>query len=139
MLSNNSAYNKDFYKWTKMQTNFLKQGEFSKLDIDHLIEELDALGRSEKRTLESYLTVLLLHLLKMKYQPNKKTKSWELSVKNSKHKINVLLKENPSLKRLLPTSLDEAYFTARLGAISETGLEDELFPEECPFDLKEIL
>jgi predicted nucleic acid-binding Zn-ribbon protein len=134
-----SSYDVDFYKWTKNQATFLKKGEYLKLDIDHLIEEIESLGRSEKRALESYLANLLLHLLKIEYQPNKHSKSWDLSVKNSRHKIKVLLSENPSLKRHLPKILNEAYFTARLNAISETGLEDEKFPEACPWDLEKIM
>lgn len=132
------AYDRDFFKWTKDQVKFLKKGEFTKLDIDHLIEEIESLGRSEKRALESYLSNLLLHLLKIQYQPNKRTKSWDLSVKNSRHKIHVLLKENPSLKRYLPSILSEAYFTARLNAISETGLDESEFPEDCPWILEQI-
>jgi hypothetical protein len=132
------AYERDFYKWTENQIMFLKKKEFSKLDIDHLIEEIESLGRSEKRAIESYLSNLLLHLLKIHYQPAKHSRSWDNSIKHSKHKIGVLLKENPSLKRFLPTILEEAYFTARLNAISETGLKDEVFPETCPWRLNEL-
>lgn len=133
------AYERDFYQWTEDQIEFLKRKEFEKVDIDHLIEEIESLGRSEKRALESYLANVILHLLKIKYQPTKHTKSWDLSVRNSRHKIEVLLKQNPSLKRYLPEILEEAYFTARLNAISETGLEENVFPESCFWKLDEIL
>ena len=133
------AYEKDFYQWTEEQIRLLKTREFSKLDIDHLIEEIESLGRSEKRAIESYLTNLILHLLKIKYQPMKHTKSWDLSIKNSRHKIKVLLSDNPSLKRYLPNILEEAYFTARLNAIAETGLDEKTFPETCDWTLDEIL
>lgn len=134
-----TPYEQDFYKWTQNQASFLKNKEFSKLDIDHLIEEIESLGRSEKRAIESYLANLILHLLKIKFQPSKHTKTWDLSVRNSRHKIGVLLEENPSLKRYLPNILNEAYFTARLSAIVETGLDEDLFPEKCEWTLKEIL
>lgn len=133
------AYERDFYQWTEDQIEFLKRKEFSKLDIDHLIEEIESLGRSEKRALESHLANVILHLLKIKYQPTKHTKSWDLSVRNSRHKIEVLLKENPSLKRYLPKILEEAYFSARLNAISETGLDESIFPEACIWKLDGIL
>ena len=139
MKNSPNPYDSDFYKWTKNQANFLKQKEFSKLDINHLIEEIESLGRSEKRAIESYLANLILHLLKIKYQPGKHTKSWDLSVTNSKYHIDKLLKNNPSLKRYLPEILKDAYFTARLNAIDETGLEDKLFPQDCEWTLKEIL
>lgn len=133
------SYDSDFYKWTKNQASFLKKGELSKLDIDHLIEEIESLGRSEKRAFESYLANLLLHLLKIEHQPKKHSKSWDLSIKNSRRKIKTLLEENPSLKRYIPKMLNEAYFTARLSAIAETGLQDEKFSEECPWDFHKIM
>lgn len=134
-----TAYDKDFFKWTRTQADLLKKKEYEKLDFEHLIEEIESLGRSEKRAIESHLTNLLLHLLKIKYQPKKHTKSWDLSIKNSKHKIIILLKENPSLKTYLPKILKEAYFTARLAAISETSLEEKIFPEESPWNIEALL
>lgn len=133
------SYDKDFYKWTMSQASLLKKAEFEKLDIVHLVEEIESLGRSEKRALRSYLANLVLHLLKIKYQPGKHTKSWDLSVRNSQNEVKILLKENPSLKAQLATILDEAYFTGRLSAIAETGLPEDVFPEECPWDIKKIL
>ena len=133
------TYEKDFYKWTKDQSLFLKKEEFTKLDIEHLIEEIESLGRSEKRTLKSHLEVLLMHMLKSKYQPKKHTKSWDLSIKNSRYKTESVLKDNPSLKPQLKEILKEAYFAARLDAALETGLEEKVFPEECPWKLEDIL
>lgn len=133
-----ASYDGDFYLWTEEQSNFLKNQEFNKLDLAHLVEEIQSLGRSEKRALESHLANLLLHLLKIKYQPNKHTKSWDYSIKNARHKVQLLLKENPSLKNHLPQVLEEAYFTGRLAAISETGLDEELFPETCPWTLGDL-
>lgn len=132
-------YEKDFYHWTKRQAHLLQDKDFAELDIKNLIEEIESLGRSEKRALESYLTILLIHLLKIQYQPKKRTKSWDLSVKNSKHKIEVLLKDNPSLKKHLPNLFKEAYFTARLGAAAETNLDETIFPDECPWTIKELI
>jgi hypothetical protein len=129
------GYTEDFYKWTKDQVNFLKKQEFTKMDIDNLIEEIESLGRSEKRALKSYLAILFQHLLKIKYQPAKHTKSWDMSVKNSLHQAQSLLIENPSLKAELQNLAEDAYFTGRLNAISETGLEEEVFPEKCPWKL----
>lgn len=128
------AYTRDFFKWTVDQSKLLRMSEFSKLDIENLIEELKSLGNSEKRALESYLVVLFLHLLKIEFQPQKRSRSWENSIKNAKFQIKKLLTENPSLKRKLPELIKDAYFTARLNASSETDLDEETFPEKCPFN-----
>lgn len=132
------AYDKDFYKWTKTQANLLKKEEFQKLDLENLIEEIESLGRSEKRTLKSYLKILLLHLLKVKFQPNNHTNSWKLSIKNSRFEAKGVLKENPSLKPKLPEILKEAYFSARLEAAKETGLDEKTFPQDCPWKIEDI-
>ncbi len=134
-----SSYDEDFYQWTTSQAAILRKGDFKQLDIDHLIEEIESLGRSEKRAIKNHLANLLLHLLKIQYQPGRRTKSCDLSVKNSQHEVQLLLKENPSLKPYMPHILKEAYFTGRLEAISQTGLDDSLFPEDCPWTVKELL
>lgn len=132
-------YERDFFKWTKMQAKHLKNLDFSHLDISHLIEEIESLGRSERRTLESYLEILLMHMLKVTYQPKKHTKSWDLSIKNSRQKFKKVLKQNPSLKPKLPDILTDAYESARLDAAVDTGLDETAFPVSCPWSLEEIL
>lgn len=131
-------YDKDFYKWTKSQANLLQKGEFTKLDIENLIEEVESLGRSEKRTLSSQLEILLMHMLKAEYQPEKHGTSWDLSIKYSRNKSKKTLDENPSLKPKLKEILKDAYSSARIDAALETGLEEDTFPEECPWSLKHI-
>lgn len=132
-------YEKDFFDWTTMQASLLKKGEYKKLDIDHLVEEIEALGRSERRTLESHLANLFLHLLKIKYQPGKHTRSWDLSIKNADYHAKKVYQQNPSLKQHLPDIFADAYYTAKLKACDETGLEEDVFPEKCPWKVKDIL
>ncbi len=132
-------YEKDFYKWTSTQSKLLRRGEYSKLDIQNLIEEIESLGRSEKRTLRSYLTNLMMHLLKIKYQPNKHTKSWDLSVRNSRIEAKRQLTENPSLKSKITKIVEEAYLSAVIAAAFETGLDEEIFPKECPWNIKDLI
>lgn len=139
MASKKAAYDKDFYQWTKTQASLLKNDEFKKLDIGNLIEEIESLGRSEKRALESYLANLFLHLLKMEHQPSKHSRSWDNSVKNASYHARKILKENPSLKRHLGEIVVDAYFTARLEASSETGLDEAAFAKKCPWKIEEIL
>jgi hypothetical protein len=135
----NQTYEKDFFKWANNQAKMLKKREFSQLDIDHLVEEIESLGRSERRALESYLENLLMHKLKVKYQPNMHTASWDASIKEATFKVRKLLHENPSLKPKLEAILHDAYYTARLKAVRETGLDEQVFPEKCEWNLKEIL
>jgi hypothetical protein len=137
--ANYSAYEKDFFSWTTKQVNFLKQKEFTKLDIENLIEEIESLGRSEKRTLQSHLENLLMHMLKTKYQQEKKSVSCSLSIKNSRLKAKQVLHENPSLKPKLEEIIKRAYESARLEAALETGLPEKRFPKKCEWTLAEIL
>lgn len=134
-----TLYEKDFCGWSLQQSDLLKRQEFSKLDMQNLIEEIESLGRSEKRTLESHLEVFLTHLLKKKIQPEKHTRSWDLSIKYSRCKALRILKDNPSLKSKLYNVFESAYESARLNAARETRLDENLFPEECPWAIEEIL
>ena len=133
-----SGYEKDFSKWASTQANFLKKREFSKLDIENLIEEIEDLSKREKQRLTSYLEILLMHKLKIEYQPKKHTKSWDLTIKEADHKAQKTLLDNPSLKSKLNDIVDDAYFSARLRAAVETKLDESKFPEICPWDLKDI-
>lgn len=136
--SNKLEYEKDFFKWTKTQAKILKKLEFEKLDIEHLIEEIESLGKSEKRALKSYLEVLLTHMLKYLYQPDFRSRSWELSIKHSRNKFKEVLSDNPSLKSQLESIILSAYKDARLKAALETQLPENTFPEECPWGKKQI-
>jgi hypothetical protein len=112
------------------QAGYLKVGDFSNLDIPFLIEELDDLGNSTKRALESHFRVLYCHILKKLYQPDKATRSWDLSIKNSINEIEKILRKNPSLKNHLPEIKADAYSSAKLWASSETNLNEDVFPEK---------
>jgi hypothetical protein len=131
-----SLYNSDFYAWTQQQAQLLRNKALSELDIIHLAEELEAMGRSEKRELASRLEVLLLHLLKWQFQPGFRSRSWRLTIKEQRLRLEKHLGENPSLKALLPEYLDSAYQLAVIGAEKETGLD--VFPDNCPYLAEEI-
>jgi hypothetical protein len=133
------SYKDDFYKWTKTQASFLKKGEFSKLDLDHIIEEIEDLAKSERKALKNQMIRLLMHLLKINYQPQKHTKSWDKSIANARLEIEIIIEESPSLKRELPAIFEEAYLYARKKAHIETGLDIKTFPINCPWTLKEIM
>jgi len=134
-----TPYEKDFHAWSLEQASLLKSGSFYKLDIDHLVEEIETLGSSDKNALQSHLAILLSHLLKIMYQPEKHTRSWDLSIKNAKFIISRLLKQNPSFKRLLPEFIQSSYQTAKWEASLQTDIDDKKFPKECPWCIDELL
>ena len=133
------AYETDFYAWTREQASFLKKGKMDGLDFQNLSEEIESLGKSDKRALRSYLKILLLHLLKIRYQPKKRSKSWDLSVQNARDEIHYILEDSPSLKNLAPKLLQEAYPLAKRDACKETKLKAASFPQECPWEIEEVL
>lgn len=132
-----TLYEKDFCGWSEQQSKLLLDKRWGEIDIENIIEEIESLGKSEKHKLESYLIVLLMHMLKATVQA--KTRSWELSIKFSKKRVIKVLNENPSLKPRLKEFIDSAYESSILKAAQETGVDEELFPKECPWTIDEIL
>jgi len=108
-------------------------------DIDNLIEEVETMGRSEKRELHSRLTVLLVHLLKWKYQPARRGRSWLLTIEGQRMDYDDVLKDNPGLQPQLPFILSNAYRKAKVAASNETGLNKNVFDVECPWSLQQII
>jgi predicted DNA-binding ribbon-helix-helix protein len=134
-----SLYEQDFYLWIETTVKQLKEGKLNEVNLVNLIEELEAMGRSEKHSLESNLRVVLLHLLKHKYQPQKRSKSWLFSIIEHRIRLRKSLQDSPSLKRYLATIFAEAYQDSRKLASVETGLSIDTFPELCPFTIEETL
>ena len=132
-------YDTDFYGWTQEQAALLKAGRLAELDIDNLLEEVETMGRSEKRELDSRLTVLLLHMLKWQYQPIRRGRSWQLTIEGQRINFSETLYENPSLKPQLDTILKKAYAKAIIKASQETALDKKTFPGHCPWTLTQIL
>jgi len=133
------SYERDFYGWTQEQAALLKAGRLNELDIINLIEEVETMGRSEKRALESRLTVLLLHLLKWRYQPVRRGRSWQLTIKTQRLEFLKVLRDNPGLKPSLEQCLADAYQMATLRASEETALDESVFPETCPWTLADVI
>lgn len=131
-------HDRDFFKWTRNQMKFLKEKEFAKLDIDNLVEEIESLGNSERNAIESYMIVLFVHLLKMEYQPVMRCNSWSNSIENAKFRIKRLVKKNPSLNKEVSEVIPDAYFSAKLQASSETGLDKDAFPKKCPWTFEAL-
>jgi hypothetical protein len=132
-------YEQDFYQWTHEQAGLLKAGALSQLDIPNLIEEIESMGRSEKRELRSRLTVLLMHLLKWDYQPDRRSGSWKSTINTQRMDIDFVLKDNPSLKHNLEIVIDETYRIAKQRAADETGVPESAFPLSCPYAVDHIM
>ena len=134
-----SLYDIDFYDWTQTMATALRQGRWQELDLDNLAEEIESLGRSDKRALKHRLEVLLMHLLKWQYQPEKRSNSWRATIVEQRLRIIDLLSDSPSLKPYLESEFANGYINACKLAAAETGLAATAFPSKCPFALKTIL
>jgi hypothetical protein len=133
------TYNGDYAGWIEDTACAIESGCFCDIDRAALADEVRDLGKTERRELESALEVLLLHMLKTRYQPEKKTRSWELTMRVQRKHIDKFLRRSPSLRPELPALIHDAYDTARLKAADETGLDTEVFPESCEWTAAEVL
>jgi hypothetical protein len=133
MPAKSALYDKDFYAWSREQAALLRTGQLGRADVEHIAEEIESMGKTEKRELISRLTVLLLHLLKWRFQPDFRGVSWRLSIEEQRLHIMLHLADNPSLKALHGAALDDAYRLAVIGARRETGLSAATFPQACPW------
>lgn len=138
-LRKEPSYDKDFYKWTISQAALLKKGKLDKIDIANLVEEIESLGKSDKRSLKSHLTNLLMHMLKVKYQHEKHTPSWNSSISNARYEIKLLIEDSPSLKTVLKNIFNDSYEDARKKAAEETQISLKTFPKKCPWKIEEVL
>ena len=138
-----SLYDRDFYAWTQDQAAKLRARGMADnegvIDWENAAEEIESLGRSEKRALESRLAALLLHLLKWRCQPAHRSGSWKGSIAEQRRRLARLLAENPSLHTHPGEVLASAYATALADAVAQTGLDRRSFPATCPFTIEEAL
>jgi hypothetical protein len=129
----------DFHAWTQQQVDLLREGHWSEVDIESLIDEIESMGASERRELINRLAVLLAHLLKWQYQPSSRSRSWHLTLKEQRRQLQRLLKDNPSLRARLSEFMGDAYGDAILSAAKETGLDECVFPDVCPYAQGDML
>jgi hypothetical protein len=131
------SYESDLYEWAKEQADVLRRRASNALDWDNLAEEIESLGASQRSEFRSRLKVLLVHLLKWKYQPEWRCGSWRGSIREARDQIDDVLGDNPSLRTYSAECLAKAYARARLRALDQTGLLS--LPEACPWTIDEIL
>ena len=131
-------YETDFYGWTIEQSRLLQLGKFDGLDLENLAEEIASLGRQEKQELRNRLGVLIGHLLKWQYQPEKRSKSWRVTIKEQRREIRLIMDDNPSLKPYLEEAIFWGYAQGLDLVVKETPLDYPDLPKDCPFTVEQI-
>ncbi len=137
-MTANTTYERDFHAWTLEQAVLLRSGRLVEADIANIAEEIESMGRSERRELLGRLDVLLTHLLKWQFQPGFRGTSWELTIRAQRRKLARHLQQNPSLAASLPAVIADAYGDALLSVQQQTGLAEGACPARCPYAQAEI-
>lgn len=135
----NTLYERDFYAWANEQAALLRAGKLDSADIENIAEEIKSMGRGEKRELVNRLAVLLLHLLKWRFQPSLRGNSWRLTIKEQRYRLRHHMNDNPSLQSQLGEAMSDAYGLAQINAERQTGLAVGTFPETCPFTFEQAM
>jgi hypothetical protein len=141
MYQRTPQYDEDFYAWTQAQAAVLRDEQGTELDYSNLAEEIESLGKSQWHALENRLAVLVRHLLKWCYHPEKRQRgrSWRSTIWEQRSRIRRLLRQSPSLRSHVREMLVEEYPSIRQRTLDETGLSPAALPEQCPWTVEEIL
>lgn len=132
-------YNQDFYVWTMEQADLLRRHKPDWMDWENVAEELESMGKKDRRELVSRLTVLLMHLAKWYWQAEKRSPSWSGTIEEQREQIELSLNDSPSLRSFIQYSFQEAWGRAIKKAARETGLPLSTFPEACPWPIEDVL
>ncbi len=135
----NSNYDLDFHAWTNEQAALLRAGKFAEADIEHIAEEIERIGGSERRELVNSLGILLLRLLKWKFQPKGRGANWQASIRLPRLNLRQHLRDNRSLRARLPEATEIAYQWAVTEASAATRLALATFPASCPWSFDEMI
>ena len=139
MSEDPSQYEADFYQWSLEQARLLRSGEWKSVDVEHLAEEIEDMGKSLRREWESRLKVLIVHLLKWVFQPELRGMGWQLTIQEQRDQLHELLADNPCLNNQMTASLERSYPSAVKRTALETSLIEDIFQKECPLRLEDIL
>ena len=132
-------YDTDFLVWLQGQAELLRAKQFDRLDLEHLIEELESMGSKERHEFKNRIVQLMMHLLKWKVQPDHISGSWLRSIREQRYSIIDLMEEMPSLKPLLENFSTRNYARAVALAADETHLPKSAFPATLPFTKEQLL
>ena len=134
-----AAYDADFFAWTQRTAALLRARRFDQVDVENAAQEIEDMGRRDVRELKSRVEIVLLHLLKWRLQPTKRTRSWQRTLLTQRSKIEILLGDSPSLRPRLVDDLSSNYRRAVKRAALETRLRTADFPARCPFSPEQVL
>jgi uncharacterized membrane protein YgaE (UPF0421/DUF939 family) len=132
-------YEQDYHLWLEKMADLLRTGKLDELDLENLAEEIEDMGRSERRTVESNLEIVLMHLLKYRYQPEKRSSSWRYTLLEHRRRLERAFEESPSLKGYFEQRFAKSYQAARKLAAVETDKPISQFPNDCPFTPEQVL
>lgn len=134
-----TSYDKDVIRWSEQQARLLRAGRFAELDVEHLADEIEDVGKSEKREFASRMAVLLAHLLKWSRQPKMRSNSWRSTIVDQRKRIALAIKATPSLRTAMrdPDWREDIWLDARSQARKETGLAEDELPEACPWTMEQ--
>ncbi|CBN57462.1 MULTISPECIES: DUF29 domain-containing protein [Kamptonema] len=138
-IDRQNLYETDYLKWIETTVEKLRSQDYSNVDWENLIEEIESMGRSERRSLESNLIIVIMHLLKWQFQPELRTRSWKSSIFEHRRRIRNALEDSPSLKPYLEDIFAKCYSNAVESASIETGLPLEVLPKLCLYTSIEVL
>lgn len=134
-----NLYERDFYLWIEETLRLLREGKLAQIDLANLIEEIEDMGKSQKQAVRSNLIVLLMHLLKYQYQPEKRSGSWKYTIREHRRRLIEAFEDSPSLRNYFTGVFDKCYQNARKEAADETELSLNIFPSESPFTSEQTL
>jgi hypothetical protein len=139
MSSTKSLYDTDYSLWLEKTAQLLRNGQINELDLPNLAEEIENMGKREKRAVENNVEILLMHLLKYQYQPEKRSNSWKYTIFEHRDRLEKAFRDSPSLKPYSQEIFEQCYSKARQRAAIETGMEIDIFPVESPFTVEQTL
>jgi hypothetical protein len=137
-----TLYETDFAAWAFEQAEAVKRGDWRAVDVPHLVEELESMGKQQRAELVNRLSVLLMHLIKWQYQPmlrEHKERSWLATIAEQRFRIERHIEDSPSLKPFVPEAIERAWRSGRFEAGKETGLDPAVFPTVCPYAWEQIM
>jgi hypothetical protein len=132
-------YERDFYRWVENEARLLKERDLERLDIVNLIDEVEDLAVNRRHAVRNNLVILLAHLLKHQYQPERRSRSWLASVVEHRRRLRDLFEESPSLRRYGQSVFARSFQDARALALAETGLPEASLPPASPYTLAQAL
>jgi hypothetical protein len=134
-----TIYEQDLVLWAKTTAQLLREQRWEAIDLPHLIEEVEDLGKSERSAIGSQMERIMVHLLKWQYQPQRRSDSWLDSINDGRSQIRRKIEDSPSLWNYPEEILEKEYTRARREASRQTGLALNIFPESCPFAIDQVL